>query len=531
MSSFFGTDGIRGEAIDDDIDESEAIEVFFQQRQLHPHIFRLFGEALGMNLDLFPGQGTTVIIGWDERPANAAFAKQLTIGLHLHNCTVLHAPIISTPVLHGLVLEHGARLGCMITASHNPVTDSGVKIFDSKGMKSLPERELYLSNVMIQLSAEERPLESEHEVSLGSADHIISSEQSTQFHQNWLTHRISEWQRNINGFSNINIHQPFCIDSSKGSASTWFASFFTSLTGIQAVEVSGSAKALNEHCGAGELNPLDEWSIEDAQSSHHALIRSLEYASPGTIVGGAIDGDGDRCFLIECTENGFRVVDGDRLASMILQTQQATEWRVAMSIESDLEFQKFVSSLNTSNTTVETAVGDRWLGHSLHAHLEACSKVFDVLGVEDSGHIVMSSSTPAHRMSVVGDGLATMMRCLLFGSNQTNINYGVKHRISIPNPYRERWTTDASLFRECQSLCMEYLDELGFQPSFREVEGEDALLLIEFFNGQARGTIAVRNSGTQEKTNISLRINKVGKIDVLRGLLESLESLLRTAFS
>ena len=56
MSSFFGTDGIRGEAIDTPMDEARAIDVFFQQRQLHPHIFRLVGEALAMNLDLFPGQ-------------------------------------------------------------------------------------------------------------------------------------------------------------------------------------------------------------------------------------------------------------------------------------------------------------------------------------------------------------------------------------------------------------------------------------------------------------------------------------------
>ncbi|MDA0715000.1 MAG: hypothetical protein O2866_01825 [archaeon] len=531
MSSFFGTDGIRGEAIDTPMDEAAAIDVFFQQRQLHPHIFRLFGEALAMNIDLFPGHGTTVIIGWDERPANSNFAKQLTIGLRLHNCTVIHAPITSTPVLHGLVLEHDARLGCMITASHNPVSDSGVKLFDSNGMKSLPERELYLSNVMIQLSAEERPIESEDEDILGLPERIISSQESAQFHQTWLMHRISQWKQHHDDSYKMNIHRPFLIDSSKGSAHTWFASFFASFTGIQSSEVSDSANVLNDQCGAGELKPGDEWTIEEAKISSHAMIRALDYASPGTIVGGAIDGDGDRCFLLECTDNGFRVVDGDKLASMILQPRQDTEWLVAMSIESDLEFQNFVTSLNESNKTEETAVGDRWLGHSLHGKLDRCSKEFDILGVEDSGHIVMSSNTPSQRPSVVGDGLATMMRCLLFGSIQNDIKYGKKQRISIPNPHRERWSTNSELYLACQSMSIDSLQKLGYQTRSRIVEGEEDLLLIEFLNGQARGTVAIRNSGTQEKTNISLRVNRLCEMESIIGLLGALESVLRSAFS
>ncbi|MEK9698451.1 MAG: hypothetical protein VW270_21955, partial [Candidatus Poseidoniales archaeon] len=91
MTSFFGTDGIRGQTTLEDMNENDAITSFFEKRQLHPHVFRLLGEAIGLNLDLFPGEKNTVIIGWDERPANEQFAQQLTIGLHLYGCEIIHS--------------------------------------------------------------------------------------------------------------------------------------------------------------------------------------------------------------------------------------------------------------------------------------------------------------------------------------------------------------------------------------------------------------------------------------------------------
>ncbi|MEK9697804.1 MAG: hypothetical protein VW270_18700, partial [Candidatus Poseidoniales archaeon] len=206
----------------------------------------------------------------------------------------------------------------MITASHNPVSDTGVKLFDAHGMKTLPERETYLSNVMIQLSAEERPVDDEDVQELSKPKRCISQSESAEFHQQWLLHRIQHWTSYSSQKSDLHIHKPLKVDSSRGSAHVWLSDFLEHL-GYPSEEVSSSANALNEQCGAGELSPGDFWSIEDAKMSHHALIQSLEYTKPRTIVGVAIDGDGDRCFLIETTDNGFRVLDGDMMVSMILQ--------------------------------------------------------------------------------------------------------------------------------------------------------------------------------------------------------------------
>jgi len=530
MTSFFGTDGIRGQTTLEHMSENDAITSFFEKRQLHPHIFRLLGEAIGLNLDLFPGEKNTIIIGWDERPANDQFAKQLTIGLHLYGCEIIHAPITSTPVLHGLVLESNARLGCMITASHNPVSDTGVKLFDAHGMKTLPERETYLSSVMIQLSAEERPVEDEDVQELSKPKRSISQIESIEFHQQWLLHRIKHWASLSTQEAHLQIHKPLKVDSSRGSAHVWLSDFLERL-GHPSEEVSSSANALNEQCGAGELSPGDYWSIEDAKTSRHALIQSLEYTEPRTIVGVAIDGDGDRCFLIETTDHGFRVLDGDMMVSMILQHHSHMNWLVATSIESDLEFVQYISNLNPQNKTVETAVGDRWLGHMLMPSRGDCSSEFEVLGVEDSGHLVMASSTINQHHSLVGDGIATMLRCLKFGSQVPDFLQGQKLRVSISNPHRSRWNPTSKIFDVCLQTCTNMLTQLGFKTLQRAIEGESSLLFLEFSNQDGKGTIGIRNSGTQEKTNLSIRLSQGLDLNTFKPLVEELQSILIDGFA
>ena len=79
---------------------------------------------------------------------------------------------------------------------------------------------------------------------------------------------------------------------------------------------------MNENCGAGELKPTDSWTWDEAEKSEHIMIKSLEIKSAGQIIAAALDGDGDRCFLIESTEDGCKVVDGDEMADQIQDQQR-----------------------------------------------------------------------------------------------------------------------------------------------------------------------------------------------------------------
>ena len=143
MTNLFGTDGIRGRVSLDACDDEEALEQIVDERLLTPQLMKLLGESLGRCLPE-DGKGSQVVIGWDDRPHNENLAAWLTLGFHASNCEVVHIGCSSTPMLHYAVLETGARLGCMITASHNPVTDSGIKVFDAHGRKCSYERKRYV---------------------------------------------------------------------------------------------------------------------------------------------------------------------------------------------------------------------------------------------------------------------------------------------------------------------------------------------------------------------------------------------------
>ena len=110
---------------------------------------------------------------------------------------------------------------------------------------------------------------------------------------------------------------------------------FLSEIGINANEVSTNAPALNENCGAGELKPTDSWTWDEAGKSEHIMISSLERKPCRQVIAAALDGDGDRCLLIESTEDGCKVVDGDEMADHILRSAKG-DWHLAASIEPTL---------------------------------------------------------------------------------------------------------------------------------------------------------------------------------------------------
>ena len=97
MSSFFGTDGIRGKTSLDDIDEEEAIRWLEEKRTLTPSFVRVLGEALSHCQPGMAGEGATVVIGWDQRPHNAALVDALTLGLRLTGSRVIHVGECATP--------------------------------------------------------------------------------------------------------------------------------------------------------------------------------------------------------------------------------------------------------------------------------------------------------------------------------------------------------------------------------------------------------------------------------------------------
>ncbi|MAS57455.1 MAG: hypothetical protein CMA37_02465 [Euryarchaeota archaeon] len=263
----FGTDGIRGEVADSPESDEEAISQLLDDRTISARLMRLVGEALSRTVEV----GSNVIIGWDNRPRNSELVESLTVGLHLGGCKVIHGGICATPGLHNAILETGSALGCMVTASHNPVSDSGIKVFDSTGFKTYPELELEVSELITQLAAEEREVDLSDLIPLRMPDSVFDADSA---HQNLLQIRMAEFSEMFA----IPVQMKILVDSSKGAASEWLVGLLNEL-GIEAKEVSRQANALNENCGAGELNPTDSWTWNEAAKHEHFLIKSLERRS------------------------------------------------------------------------------------------------------------------------------------------------------------------------------------------------------------------------------------------------------------
>ena len=478
----FGTDGIRGRVTDSPENDEDAVSQLIEDRTLSPRLLRLVGEALSRTVEL----GSNVIIGWDNRPRNSELVAALTAGLHLGGCKVTHGGICATPGLHNAIFETNSALGCMITASHNPVSDSGIKVFDSDGFKTYPDLEERISELVTQLAAEDREVDHSHMLSLESPDAEFDADSA---HQELLKIRLGELSES---FAQP-VHGKLLIDSSKGAAGNWLAGFLCEL-GIDAEEICGDAIALNENCGAGEFNPTDSWTWEEAAMDDHLLIKSLERCEAGKIVAAALDGDGDRCLLIESTTDGVKVVDGDEMADHILRSAKG-EWILASSIESDLALASSLKRLTAKVEFTQTAVGDRWLAHALQSSNK------EKLGVEDSGHLVMSAPNPNGGRCLVGDGAASLLAvlCAMSCKNRTEaFARGFKRRVSISPSNRSKWTGENELADTIENIAARNLGDMKRGG----LVGESNLMLLE--NGEI--SIGVRNSGTQAKTNISIRV-------------------------
>ena len=527
VDNLFGTDGIRGLVNLEQMADEIAIMRLLEHREISPAIMKLIGESLGRMVNQESSQKMTVVVGWDDRPANLKLAESLTVGLNLAEFEVIHIGLCATPTLHLATLSNNAEFGCMITASHNPVEDSGLKIFNSYGYKTTPKFEQNLSHTAISLAQEERELDQiDLDLLQRPAKTFTLEEWTIPNHRKWLETRVSALSTLVNFQSMDNpvkLNSPLLIDSSKGTASIWFAKWLSSW-GIKAIEVSTEALALNLNCGAGDFSPTQTWTFDEAQNSSHLLIQKLPKCEPGLIVAAALDGDGDRCLLIESTKTGYQVIDGDRIADTFVNsvTKAGQSWTLAASIESDLSLTTNLDRFQNKVDPLETAVGDRWLSFALsgresnHVFLESDS-IPTLIGVEDSGHIVLPAPHPnlINQWSLVGDGAMTLVTYLLaiHTCDETKLmQRGWKKRQSVKNVDRSKWDGKNQFSNDIESLIKQTLAKHNSVSNWvrTTISGEANLMAITCNYGGSLLSIGIRNSGTQAKISVSARLEYGG---------------------
>ena len=521
-----GTDGIRGRIEPFDGDDEAALNALVKERVLSNRSMRIIGEATGLFLNENVGESPLVILGWDRRDGNATLVDSLESGLGAAGCRTLRVGELPTPGLHNAVLASAADAGMMVTASHNPASDSGVKFFDSEGYKSMPDVEDRISELAWQLADGRLAAPQENSAPMEEIEGL-------SLYRSALKNRLQVLESLLGvdfdnaDWKSVVSPQGLLLDSSGGAATEWLAESL-SRRGLDTIEVSSRLDPINQDCGAGDFSPTAKWSIENLlmDESHHRLLWTITQRlegnegippwKPGQIVGAALDGDGDRCLLIEATSEGLQIVDGDRMCDEIIRAgigNHSGAWKMAASIESDLGLTADLPRLG-EHESVTTAVGDRWLSAALWPDTGSrwfeSDQVPKVIGTEDSGHLVMPTPCPNtdNKWALVGDGTATLLATLLARAalcqegSEPAFQGGWKKRSSIRPSVRERWTGD----NELSSLVQSVAEKWCGSPLMRtHVDGEPALMLLEGIVENLPVSIAVRNSGTEAKTSISIR--------------------------
>ncbi|MDF2067378.1 phosphoglucosamine mutase [Bacillus sp. Cr_A10] len=345
MGKYFGTDGVRGVA----------------NSELTPELAFKLGRFGGYVLTKETENRAKVLIGRDTRISGHMLEGALVAGLLSVGVEVMRLGVISTPGVSYLTRVMSADAGVMISASHNPVADNGIKFFGSDGFKLSDEQE---EEIEILLDAENDELPRPTGAGVGSvSDYFEGGQKYIQY----LKQTVDE--------EFVGLH--VALDCANGATSSLAAHVFADLEADLST-MGASPNGLNINDGVGSTHPeeLSKFVLEK-----------------GAHVGLAFDGDGDR--LIAVDEKG-NIVDGDQImyicAKHLNTHGRLNKNTVVSTVMSNMGFYKALETHEM--TSVKTAVGDRYV-------VEEMKKNGYNLGGEQSGHIVFLD------YNTTGDGLLT----------------------------------------------------------------------------------------------------------------------------
>ena len=344
MGKYFGTDGVRGEA----------------NVELTPELAFKLGRFGGYVLSQHEEETPLVFVGRDTRISGEMLEHALIAGLLSVGIRVYKLGVIATPGVAYLVRTEKASAGVMISASHNPALDNGIKFFGGDGFKLDDDRELEIEAL---LDAAEDTLPRPSAQGLGT---VMEYPEGLRKYQEFLV---------STGVQLEGIH--VVLDTANGAASTSARQIFADL-GAQLTVIGENPDGLNINDGVGSTHP------------DHLQEKVKEV---GAAIGLAFDGDSDR--LIAVDENG-EIVDGDKIMYIIgsyLSSKGLLEKNtIVTTVMSNLGFHKALDAKGIQKEI--TAVGDRYV-------VEEMRKSGYNLGGEQSGHVVIMD------YNTTGDGQLT----------------------------------------------------------------------------------------------------------------------------
>ncbi|WP_264668602.1 phosphoglucosamine mutase [Arthrobacter sp. VKM Ac-2550] len=345
MSRLFGTDGVRGLAnglitAELAMEVSQAAAVVLGHRQVQD------------------GKRPTAVVARDPRASGEFISAAVSAGLASAGVDVYDAGVLPTPAAAYLVADLGADFGVMISASHNPAPDNGIKFFARGGHKLADEVEDAIETEM--KNPRRRPTGAE----VGRISRFADAE------DRYIVHLLQTLPARLDGLKVV-------LDCAHGAASGCSPQVFSD-AGAEIVVIGAEPDGLNINDGVGSTH-LEE--LQKAVVAH------------GANLGIAHDGDADRCLAVD--ENGT-VVDGDEIMTILaLAMKDAGRLKDNVLVATVMSNLGMKLALQEAGVRIEeTAVGDRYVLESMRAHGYS-------LGGEQSGHVIFSD------YATTGDGVLT----------------------------------------------------------------------------------------------------------------------------
>ena len=348
--ALFGTDGVRGLANG------------FLTAELAVDLSIAAAHILG-ELGKFEGHRPKAIVGQDSRASGEFLEAAVVAGLASAGVDVFRVGVLPTPAIAHLVAESGADIGVMISASHNPMPDNGIKFFAGGGGKL---------DDSLEAAIEKRMGETWERPTGRGVGRVINDDSAAE---RYIFHLLNSLTTNLSGIKVV-------VDCANGASSRVAPKTYMR-AGAEVIAISSDPNGwnINENCGSTHLANLKAKVLET-----------------GADLGIAHDGDADRCLAID---NDGNEIDGDFIMAIL-----AADWQsrgllknetVVATVMSNLGFFQAMQALDINVET--TAVGDRYV-------LERMLAADFVLGGEQSGHIIM------RHYANTGDGLLTALHLM-----------------------------------------------------------------------------------------------------------------------
>lgn len=342
MGKYFGTDGLRGEA----------------NQLLTTDLALKVGQYLGYRY-----RGQKIIIGKDTRLSSDMLEHALAAGIASSGADVYLLGTCATPALAYLITEKGFKAGVMISASHNPFYDNGLKVFGESGMKSSFDLELEIESY----------IDGTRTIEKVNRDVIGNIYDYSDALEDYILHLEDVVKHDFKGLSIV-------LDLANGSAVSSAQRLFEDLK-ADVILMNASPNGTNINLDSGSTH------IENLQA------RVLEEKAD---LGFAFDGDADRCLAVDHKGN---IIDGDKiiyvLSKDMIENNQLKDHTVVSTVMANLGFKKSMERENIH--VIQTDVGDK---HVFKAMVDGSYQ----LGGEQSGHIILSE------YATTGDGVLTALR-------------------------------------------------------------------------------------------------------------------------